>query len=137
MALHPAAWPERAKRGHHDRLADSAHLDSPHPIDEAGHAGDRPARVVTPSFAPSVDAGEDTYSSMSGVHGASQVVQRDPLTGLPHRAALLATLSASHAQAAPLGVALLGLDNFRSVNDTLAIAVAPAGRRLPRAFRRR
>jgi diguanylate cyclase (GGDEF)-like protein len=126
MALHPVAWPERAKRGRHDRLADSAHLDAPHPIAEAGEASDPAACIVTPHFAVAVDAGEAAYSPIPAMQDASHLVQRDPLTGLPHRAALLATLSAWHAQAAPLGVALLGLDNFRSVNDTLGHTIGDA-----------
>lgn len=52
--------------------------------------------------------------------------QQDPLTGLPNRAMLLATLDTLRAQATPLGVALLGLNNFRAVNDTLGHAIGDA-----------
>ena len=52
--------------------------------------------------------------------------QQDPLTGLPNRAALMTTLDALRAQATPLGVALLGLNNFRAVNDTLGHAIGDA-----------
>ncbi len=52
--------------------------------------------------------------------------QQDPLTGLPNRATLLAILEGLHAKATPLGVALLGLNNFRAVNDTLGHAIGDA-----------
>ncbi|MFD0738956.1 putative bifunctional diguanylate cyclase/phosphodiesterase [Lysobacter koreensis] len=52
--------------------------------------------------------------------------QQDALTGLPNRAALLSAIDALHQQATPLSVALLGLDNFRSVNDTLGHAIGDA-----------
>ena len=52
--------------------------------------------------------------------------QQDPLTGLPNRATLLATLDALRAQTRSLGVALLGLNNFRAVNDTLGHAIGDA-----------
>ena len=57
-------------------------------------------------------------------HG--RAAQQDPLTGLPNRAAFLATLETLRAQPAPLAVALLGLDNFRLVNDTLGHAIGDA-----------
>lgn len=50
-------------------------------------------------------------------------VGKDPLTGLPNRDALLATLAGLRTQAAPVGAVLLGLDNFRLVNDTLGHAI--------------
>ncbi|MHB8912090.1 MAG: putative bifunctional diguanylate cyclase/phosphodiesterase [Lysobacter sp.] len=52
--------------------------------------------------------------------------QQDPLTGLPNRATLLTTLDALRARTATLGVALLGLNNFRAVNDTLGHAIGDA-----------
>jgi len=52
--------------------------------------------------------------------------QQDPLTGLPNRPTLLATLDTLRAQARPLAVALLGLNNFRSLNDTLGHAIGDA-----------
>lgn len=121
MALHPAAWPEIAKRENRDGLGDShgAGIEPHRLIADAGEAGDQAARSVVQHFDASMDADGSGYSRTPGV-------QRDPLTGLPHRAALLATLSAWHAQAAPLGVALLGLDNFRSVNDTLGYTIGDA-----------
>ncbi|MEO6030655.1 MAG: EAL domain-containing protein [Burkholderiaceae bacterium] len=52
--------------------------------------------------------------------------QQDPLTGLPNRATLLATVDALRAQNTSLGVALLGLNNFRAVNNTLGHAIGDA-----------
>lgn len=48
---------------------------------------------------------------------------QDTLTDLPNRDALLAILSTHRSQGTPLAVALLGLDNFRAVNDTLGHAI--------------
>lgn len=49
---------------------------------------------------------------------------KDELTGLPHRAALLADLDGFLGKRVrPLGVVVLGVDNFRSVNDTLGHAI--------------
>ena len=45
--------------------------------------------------------------------------RRDALTGLPNREALFATVDALRGRGARLGVALLGLDNFRVVNEAL------------------
>src|SRR5690606_20377289 len=45
--------------------------------------------------------------------------RRDALTGLPNREALFATIDALRGRGARLGVALLGLDNFRAVNEAL------------------
>jgi len=56
----------------------------------------------------------------------SRFDQQDPLTGLPNRAALLATTDALIVQGEPLGVALLGLNNFRATNDTLGHRIGDA-----------
>ncbi|MDH5832638.1 putative bifunctional diguanylate cyclase/phosphodiesterase [Luteimonas kalidii] len=45
--------------------------------------------------------------------------RRDPLTGLPNRDALFASIDALRGRGARLGVALLGLDNFRAINEAL------------------
>jgi len=45
--------------------------------------------------------------------------RRDALTGLPNREALFATVDSLRGRGARLGVALLGLDNFRAVNEAL------------------
>ena len=45
--------------------------------------------------------------------------RRDSLTGLPNREALFATVDSLRGRGARLGVALLGLDNFRAVNEAL------------------
>src|SRR5690606_34760070 len=45
--------------------------------------------------------------------------RRDALTGLPNREALFATVDALRGRGPGLGVALLGLDNFRAVNEAL------------------
>ncbi|MDH5828931.1 bifunctional diguanylate cyclase/phosphodiesterase [Luteimonas sp. M1R5S18] len=45
--------------------------------------------------------------------------RRDPLTGLPNREALFASIGALRGRGARLGVALLGLDNFRAINEAL------------------
>jgi diguanylate cyclase (GGDEF)-like protein len=53
----------------------------------------------------------------------ARALRQDALTGLPNREALLASLDALHVQDRPMGVALVGLDNFRAVNDTLGHTV--------------
>ncbi len=45
--------------------------------------------------------------------------RRDALTGLPNREALFATVDSLRGRGTRLGVALLGLDNFRAVNEAL------------------
>ena len=56
-----------------------------------------------------------------------RVSPNDELTGLPRRTALLTMLDASlRERARPLGVALLGLDHFRAVNDTLGHSIGDA-----------
>ena len=45
--------------------------------------------------------------------------RRDALTGLPNREALFATVDTLRGRGTRLGVALLGLDNFRAVNEAL------------------
>ena len=54
-----------------------------------------------------------------GAPGESRSGRRDALTGLPNREALFATIDALRGRGARLGVALLGLDNFRAVNEAL------------------
>ncbi|TYT26340.1 EAL domain-containing protein [Luteimonas viscosa] len=49
--------------------------------------------------------------------------RRDALTGLPNREALFAIIDSLRGHGARLGVALLGLDNFRAVNETLGHVV--------------
>jgi diguanylate cyclase (GGDEF)-like protein/PAS domain S-box-containing protein len=49
--------------------------------------------------------------------------RRDALTGLPNREALFATIDSLRGHGARLGVALLGLDNFRAINETLGHVV--------------
>lgn len=56
-----------------------------------------------------------------------RVSPNDELTGLPRRAAMLAMLdNCLQERTRPLGVALLGLDHFRSVNDTLGHSIGDA-----------
>lgn len=65
----------------------------------------------------------DVTDSRRLLQRRGRAAQQDALTGLPDRAALLATLATLRAQDTPLSVALLGLDNFRAVNDTLGHAI--------------
>lgn len=52
-----------------------------------------------------------------------QIALYDALTGLPNRAAMVELLTARlEADDTPLGLALLGIDNFKTVNDTLGHA---------------
>jgi diguanylate cyclase (GGDEF)-like protein/PAS domain S-box-containing protein len=56
-----------------------------------------------------------------------QIALYDALTGLPNRAAVAETLSARlEATDAPLALALLGLDNFKTINDTLGHSAGDA-----------
>ncbi len=55
-----------------------------------------------------------------------EAMRLDPLTGLANREGLLAMLQGLQARDVPAGVALLGLDNFRAVNDTLGHAIGDA-----------
>lgn len=48
-----------------------------------------------------------------------RVALYDPLTGLPNRTALLDMLAAELSAGSDVGLALVGLDNFKAVNDTL------------------
>lgn len=50
--------------------------------------------------------------------------EEDPLTGLPNRAGLLRALDTRRAQRVPTAVAVLGLDNFRSISVTLGPGMA-------------
>ena len=55
----------------------------------------------------------------SGLRREPRPARRDALTGLPNREALYATIDSLRAHGVHLGVALLGLDNFRAINEAL------------------
>ncbi|HVI58845.1 MAG TPA: EAL domain-containing protein [Luteimonas sp.] len=52
-----------------------------------------------------------------------EAARLDALTGLANREGLLAMIQGLHARDVPVGVALLGLDNFRATNDILGHAI--------------
>jgi diguanylate cyclase (GGDEF)-like protein len=61
-----------------------------------------------------------------GAAREARAVRRDALTGLPTREALFATIDSLRRSGARLGVALLGLDNFRAVNEALGHEIGDA-----------
>ncbi|GAB7190001.1 hypothetical protein NUM3379_07070 [Kineococcus sp. NUM-3379] len=103
-------------------VAPGLHLDLRSRVhrDDRGHLI---ARVVTArDISDAVAAGDLLREQLAEIRELKERLQeeavRDPLTGLHNRRHLVAALAAAVRDPAPVGVVLLDVDHFKSVNDT-------------------
>jgi diguanylate cyclase (GGDEF)-like protein/PAS domain S-box-containing protein len=79
-----------------------------------------------PSVAGILLSSRDVTEQQAHENELYDAAYRDPLTGLPNRAAVDARLDELMAGDAPLAVAIVGIDRFTLINDSLGVATGDA-----------